>query len=279
MMKRWTFLFAAAATVSVLVARAQDTSPDPTDALERAKAKGKLVACADPYSYPYSEEGAVKPGFDVEIFQQIATRGGMRAEMFWVNTASRGGLGRAFRQSILAKRCDVFLGLSDDGDEDMLGHQLVFTEAYLGLGYVLVVQGKAENMKTLDELKQGNIKIGVSMSTPMDDYLFTNKIPRELYFGSQRVLQGMAKGEVDAAVVWATAVAVGKREFPNAKFHMVDSYVPPEGQRYNMKFAVRKEDESLLKFVNDGIRELLGGDKVKPIVESYGVPYYQPFAS
>ena len=279
-MKRWIFLLIALGVAFVpLVVRAQDTSPDPVDALERAKAKGKLIACADPYSFPYSEEGALKPGFDVEIFQQIASRGGMRAEMFWVNTASRGGLGRAFRQSILAKRCDVFLGLSDDGDDDMLDHKLVFTDAYLGLGYVLVVQGKAEGMKTLDELKQANIKIGVSMSTPMDDYLFTNNIPRELYLGSQRVLQGMSKGEVDAAVVWATAVAVGKREFPNAKFHMVESYVPPEGQRFNMKFAVRKEDEALLKFVNEGIRELLGSDKVKPIVESYGVPYYQPFAS
>ena len=166
-MKRWTFLLIALGVAFVPpVVRAQDTSPDPVDALERAKAKGKLIACADPYSFPYSEEGALKPGFDVEIFQQIASRGGMRAEMFWVNTASRGGLGRAFRQSILAKRCDVFLGLSDDGDDDMLDHKLVFTDAYLGLGYVLVVQGKAECMKTLDELKQGNIKIGVSMSTP-----------------------------------------------------------------------------------------------------------------
>ena len=279
-MKRWHFLLLTAA-VALLpqVLRAQDTTPDPVDTLERAKAKGKLVACADPYSYPYSEQGAVKPGFDVEIFQQIAERGGMRAEMYWVNTASRGGLGRAFRQSILANRCDVFLGLSDNGDDDVLDGKLEFTDAYLGLGYVLVVQGKADGMKTLDEVVRANIKIGVSMSTPMDDYLFTHKIPRELYFGSRRVMQGMANGEVDAAMVWATAVAEGKREFPNAKFHMVEHYVPLDGQRFNMKFAVRKEDKALLEFVNQGIRDLLGSGKVKQIVDSYGVPYYQPFTS
>ena len=46
-----------------------------------------------------------------------------------------------------------------------------------------------------------------------------------------------------------------------------------------MKFAVRKEDESLRKFVNEGINELLTNGKMKEIVESYGVPFYQPFSS
>ena len=50
---------------------------------------------------------------------------------------------------------------------------------------------------------------------------------------------------------------------------------PNEEQRFNMKFAVRKEDKSLLEFVNDGINELLTNGKMKQIVESYGVPFYR----
>ena len=271
-------IVALAATLLAGAAHAQDTTPDPVDTLERAKVKGKLTACADPYQYPYSEQGALKPGFDLEIMSQIAALGGMRIDVYWVNTATRGGMGRAFRQSIFAKRCDVFVGLSDNGEDDLLDDKLVFSDAYMSLGYVLVVQGKAGGMHTLEELKQANIKVGVSMSTPIDDYLFTHQIPRELYLGSQRVMQGMAKGEIDAAIVWATAVAIGKREFPDAKFHMVDGYVPAQGQRFNSKFVVRKEDASLLKFVNEGIKQL-GNEKVRLIVESYGVPFYQPFSS
>jgi ABC-type amino acid transport substrate-binding protein len=139
-----------------------------------------------------------------------------------------------------------------------------------------VVQGKADDMKTLDDLRQNNIKVGVSMATPMDDYLFTNKIPRELYLGNRRIMEGMAKGEIDASMVWATAIAVAKQEFPTAKFHMVEGYVPMPEHRFNSRFAVRKEDQSLLDFVNQSIDKLLESGKVKQIIESYGVPFYPP---
>jgi ABC-type amino acid transport substrate-binding protein len=257
---------------------AQDPN-DIKDTLARAKAKGVITACADPYDWPYSDKSAVPPGFDIEIFQQIAKLGGMRAEMYWADTGTRGGLGRAFRNSILAKRCDVFLGLSDNGEKDALPDKLVFTAPYISLGYVLVVQGKADGMKSMQELKDNHIKVGVSMSTPIDDYLFTHDIPRELYLGNRRIMEGMAKGEVDASIVWATAIAVAKQEFADAKFHMVEGYVPlPEHGSFNSKFAVRKEDQSLLEFVNRGISTLLNNGKVKQIVESYGVPFYAPLS-
>jgi ABC-type amino acid transport substrate-binding protein len=258
----------------------QTTDPDDiTDTLQRSKAKGRLIACADPYDWPYASQSADPPGFDIEIIRAIAKRGGMRLEMYWADTGTRGGLGRAFRNSILAKRCDVFVGLSDNGDDDLLPKKLVFSDPYMGLGYVLVVQGKAEDVKSVAELKQAKFKVGVPMSTPIDDYMFTNQIPRELYLDNRRIMQGMAKGEVDVSMVWATAVAVAKNEFPEAKFHMVDGYVPVEGQRFNMKFAVRKDDQSLLDFVNEGIKDLLVSGRIQKIVESYGLPFYAPFSS
>jgi len=271
---------------AIPVARAQQdsgpqtTDPDDiTDTLQRSKAKGRLIACADPYDWPYASQSADPPGFDIEIIRAIAKRGGMRLEMYWADTGTRGGLGRAFRNSILAKRCDVFVGLSDNGDDDLLPKKLVFSDPYMGLGYVLVVQGKAEGVKSVAELKQAKLKVGVPMSTPIDDYMFTNQIPRELYLDNRRIMQGMAKGEVDVSMVWATAVAVAKNEFPEAKFHMVDGYVPVEGQRFNMKFAVRKDDQSLLDFVNEGIKDLLVSGRIQKIVESYGLPFYAPFSS
>jgi ABC-type amino acid transport substrate-binding protein len=253
------------------------TGEDPVDVLERSKARGKLTACADPYDFPYSAKEEEPPGFDIDIMRTIAKRGGMRLEIYWADTGTRGGLGRAFRNSILAKRCDVFLGLSDNGEEDLLPNRLTFTDPYLGLGYVLVVQGKAEGVKSLDDVRKGGFKVGVPMSTPIDDYMFTNQIPRGLYLNNRRIMEGMSKGEVDVSMVWASAIAVAKAEFPDAKFHMVDGYTPIEGQRFNMKFAVRVEDKSFLAFVNEGIRELLANGRIKQIVEGYGVPFYAPF--
>ncbi len=279
MLKKVVWFLSLSLALSASALRAQEQNQDSDeikDTLARAKAKGVLTACADPYSWPYSQQNGTPPGFDIEIFQQIVKLGGMRSEVYWADTGTRGGLGRAFRNSILAKRCDVFLGLSDNGEDDSLDDKLTYTKPYISLGYVLVVQGKAANLKTLQELKQNNIKIGVSMTTPMDDYLSTNNFPRELYLGNRRIMEGMAKGEVDASMVWATAVAVAKQEFPEAKFHMVDGYVPSPEQRFNSRFAVRKEDKSLLDFVNQSIDQLLSNGKVKQILENYGVPFYAP---
>ena len=265
--------------LAAVTARAQVTDPDEiSDTLERSKAKGRLIACADPYNFPYAAQNTDPPGFDIEIVREIAKGGGRSLEMSWADTAARGGTSRAFRNSILKKRCDVFLGLSDSGDDDMLMGQLAFTKPYLGLGYVLVVQGKAADMKSVAELKNANIKVGVPMSTPIDDYLFTHDIPRELYADNRRIMQGMAKGEVDASLVWATVIAVAHREYPNMKFRMVEGYVPEAEQRWNLNFVVRKQDKALMEFIDGGIAELLSNGRMKQIVESYGVPFYPPFS-
>jgi ABC-type amino acid transport substrate-binding protein len=264
---------------SVACAADAESGADASDTLARSKARGVLSACADPFEFPHAQQNADPPGFDVEILRAVAKRGGMRLDLSWVNTASRGGTSRAFRQSILAKKCDIFLGLSDNGDDDMLMGRLVFTRPYLGMGYVLVVQGKAEGRTSLEDFKGGDMRVGVSMSTPMDDYLFMNKVPREIYMGSKRMMDALMNGEIDAAMLFSTALGTARMEYPQARFRMVPGYTPLDGLRFNAAWAVRKEDKSLLQFVNEGIEALLQSGRIKEIVESYGVPFYPPFES
>ena len=254
----------------------QEKDPDEiTDVLERSKTKKKLLGCADPYSWPYSQQSYSDPGFDVQILNAIAKEAGMEIEMVWADTGTRGGTGRAFRNSILRKRCDVFVGLSDNGEEDFLPDELVFSKPYMSLGYVMMVQGQAEGIKSLEEAKKSNVKVGVPMSTPIDDYLFMNQVPRELYLNNRRLMQGMSKGEVNAAMVWSPAIAVAKKEFPDGKFHLVQGYVPKPEHRTNSSFVVRREDKSLLEFLNQSIDKLMSAGKIKPIVESYGMPFFE----
>lgn len=275
-------LMCLAAVLFALPALAAEDGDDPLesgDALVRAKARGMLTACADPYEFPHAQQNTDPPGFDVEILRAVAKRAEMRLDLVWVNTASRGGTSRAFRQSILARKCDVFLGMSDSGDDDMLMNKLVFTRPYLGMGYVLVTQGKAAGMTSLEELKIANIKVGVSMSTPMDDYLFMNKIPRDLQMGTKRILDAMMKGDIEASMLFSTTLGTVKQDYPKAAFKLVPGFVPMEGLRYNAAWVVRKEDKSLLAFINAGLEELLDNGKIKEIVERYGVPFFPPFAS
>lgn len=271
-------LFLAAGSIGALAAD-ENEGEEPKDALGRSKAKDIITACADPYDYPHALQNGDPPGFDVEILRAIAKRSNMRIEMYWVSTAGRGGTSKAFRTSILAKRCDIFLGLSDSGDDDMLMNKMQFTHPYIGMGYVLVTQGKAAQWKTFDEIREANFKVGVAMSTPMDDFLFTNKVPRELFLDNRRMMGSMQKGEIDAGMMWSTALGVARLEFPKAQFRLADGFVPLEGLRFNGAWAIRKDEKALMKFINEGIDELLANGKIREIVESYGVPFFSPFSS
>ena len=92
-------------------------------------------------------------------------------------------------------------------------------------------------------------------------------------------MRGMARGEVDAAVVWSTVLTNAKRKYPDATFEMAEGYVPAEGQHWDLKYLVRKRDKSMIDFINESVQVLLENGKMKEIVESYGVPFYPPFSS
>lgn len=271
-----TALLGVVMALSQVTATAQTSDPDTiTNTLDRSKAKKKLMGCADPYSWPYSQQSYGDPGFDIRILTEIARNAGLELEMFWADTGTRGGTGRAFRNSILKKRCDVFVGMSDNGEEDFLPEELVFTKPYMSLGYVMIVQGPAEGIKSLEDARASNVKVGVPMSTPIDDYLFTNHIPRELYLDNRRLMQGMSKGEINAGMVWSPAIAVARKEFPDKKFHLVEGYRPKPEHQHSSAFVVRRDDKSLIEFLNQGIDQMVAGGKIKPIIESYGMPYFE----
>ena len=278
-LKTAALVLVSALAVIPAVAQPQDTA-EITDTLAKAKAKGLLYACAYPYTYPFAQVNTDPPGFDVEIIRDLAKRAGMRVDMYWVQVRSRASVQRAFRESILANRCDVFLSLGDDGeqDEEMGMDRLSFTRPHMSMAYVLAVQGKAEGMRTMEEIKKADLKIGVNMSTPADAWLFDNGYNRSLFFGEDRVMKGLVDGEVDAALIWGPSFSAAKQRYPNAKFHLVDGYAPLPEHRFNMRFAVRKEDKSLLEFLNQGIEEMLVNGKIKQTVESYRIPFYAPLS-
>ncbi len=247
------------------------------DALSRAREKGILTACLDPYDYPFSSNNSDPPGFDVEAVRYIAKRAGLRASYFWADTGTRGGLGRALRQSIQANKCDFFMGIAigPDTDEEMKEKKLALTRPYLGLGYILLVQGKADSATGLKDLK--GVKIGVPMSTPVDAYLFDNGYERGLYLRSREIMKAMAQGEIDAAMVWSPGLAIARNEHPGAKFHMIPGYTPEPGLRWNVAIAVPAHEAALKQLLDESIDELLRSGELKKIVDRYGFPFYPPF--
>src|SRR5207253_9765336 len=222
---RIVMLWMAAAVLAVVDATAHAETPD---ALSRAKERCVFTACLDRFYFPFSSSNSDPPGFDVEIIRAVAQRAGLRALYFWADTGTRGGLGRALRTSILKGKCDFFMGLGEgpDTDEEMKDKELTLTRPYLGLGYVLLVQGKADTALSLKEVKDKAVKIGTPMSTPVDAYLFDNGYERARYLRSREIMKALAQGEIDAAMVWSPALATARAAHLDGHFHLIPGYMP-----------------------------------------------------
>lgn len=268
--------FFALALALALAAPGTPARAEKVKAGNAALSDGVLTACADPYIYPASVQGD-PPGYDIEILRAIARANNLRADYVWVDTGTRGGLGKALRNSISKGHCELFLGIavSDEQIDELAEKNLTFTHPYMALSFILVVQGKSASALTLADLR--GVKIGVPMSTPIDGYLWRQGHARELYLGDRRVMQGMAKGEIDAAMVWSPSLAVAKQEFPDGAFHAVPDYLPDPTLRWNTAMVVPKAETELKQFLDANIDRLVKSGEVKRIVESYGAPYFPPF--
>src|SRR4029450_5729520 len=55
------------------------------EALSKARARGALTACVDPYNFPFSANNTEPPGFDIELVRAVAVRAGIGANSFWAD--------------------------------------------------------------------------------------------------------------------------------------------------------------------------------------------------
>ena len=144
----------------------------------------------------------------------------------------------------------------------------------MALAFVPVVQGLAADAKSFEDLK--GIKIGVSRTTPMDGYLLMHGFDREIYMGNDRVMEGMVRGEVDAAMLWSPSLGLAQRDFADAEFHPISNYEPDPLFTWNVAMIVPRTDTKLKTLVDNGISQLLDNGEIQAIVEKYGVPYFAP---
>jgi ABC-type amino acid transport substrate-binding protein len=249
------------------------------DALTRIRAMKRIVACADGWYFPFSRTApkSEAPGIDIDILRDIANRNDWKLDIVWANSGI--SLGYAFSTTIDKGYCDFFVGLvHSDEDDDIKAHHLVYTKPYIGVGFVLAVQGKAVKIKSLAEIKEKKLKVGVPMLSPMEEYVRANKMEYELYSQSHGLIDGMIKREVDAAMMWSGAIAVAKNDF-DVEFDVVADFVPQPGQRWNGVWVVKEKETALRDFLDNELQTMLKQGKIQSIVERYYMPFYAPFAN
>ena len=252
------------------------------DAVTRIKGMGRILACADGWFWPFSRTARRNEpaGLEIELLQAIARKHGWEVDISWVNMVTRwgpGGPGGAYGRSIDKGICDIVLGLVISGDDHhMPAHQLAFTRPFMSTGFVLVTQGPAKGLRSLDDAKAQAVKVGVPAYSPMAEYTQAHGIPYSTFFQNYQVIDALVRGEVNAAMLWSGAISQARLEHPEAEFEVVKGYVPEPEVRWNNAWVVKTKEVELKQFIDESFEQMLKSGEIRRIVERYGMPFYPP---
>jgi ABC-type amino acid transport substrate-binding protein len=252
------------------------------DAMTRIRGMKRILACADGWFWPFSRTARRNEpaGLEIELLQAIAKKHEWEVDMAWVNMVTRwgpGGPGGAYGRSINKGVCDIVLGLTESGDDHhMEPNGLVFTAPFMSTGFVLVTQGPAKGVKSLDDAKAQNIKVGVPAYSPMSEYAEANGIPYSTFFQNYQVIDALVRGEVHAAMLWSGSVSQARLSRPEAEFEMVKGFVPPPDVRWNSVWVIKAKEVELKAFIDEAFAEMTKSGEIRRLAERYGVPYFPP---
>jgi mxaJ protein len=238
----------------------------------------KLAVCADPSNLPYSNEQ--EQGFENRIAAVLARE--LRAQLVYTWSLQR----RSFlRRTLNAGVCDVVVGLPQ-GLQGVLQ-----TRPYYSSSYVFVTrQSRALKLSGMDDPQLRQLKIGLQAvgaegaNTPPAMALARRGIvdhitgfamwgEEEDASPQQHIIDAVALGDVDVAIVWGPLAGYfAQRQQVALKITPVtaDPQQPALVFQYAMALSVRKTDAAL----RDELQTVL--DRVQPEIQNilleFGVP-------
>lgn len=226
---------------------------------------GELRVCADPDNLPFSH--AEESGFENRIARLLAAELDRTLAYTW-HPQRRGFV----RKTMGAKVCDVWIGVPADFE------RVLTTRPYYRSAYVFV-SAKSRRVSGFAELER--LRVGVELpgddgaATPPGHALAARGIHALGYsvYGAtpaaQRMVEAMAKGELDAAVAWGPAVGsfAAAREFSLEPVRELGSPFPFQ---FSIAVGVRRGEKDLRDAL-DGALERRRRE-VEAVLDEFRVP-------
>jgi len=176
----------------------------------------------------------------------------------------------------LAKNeCDAIFSMpGPDAVKD--SPKLTIGAPYYGAAFELI--GRNSNTPTtLAAL--GESPTAVQSQTIANFVLNAHRAKMRTFFSTEEALNGVAKGEAGAALLWGPAAGWYLRNHPEVKLFFVSGYEPPAVVRWNEHVATRKSDTELREAIDKALAQLNESGTLQPLLERYGVPFHRPFAT
>jgi mxaJ protein len=244
--------------------------PSPVDARE-------LRVCADPNNLPFSNEA--REGFENRIVELIARD--LDASVAYTWWAQRRGF---IRNTLKAGACDLVAGTPSNME------MMKTTRPYYRSTYVFVTRADAPVPATFEDPLLREKRVGVQLvgddgfNTPPAHALARRGIVQNVrgysLYGDYsqanppaRIVEAVAKGEVDVAVVWGPLAGyfAGRLEAPLRLAPVKPQFDGPRlPMVFDISMGVRKEDVELRQEI-DGVLARRRPE-IDAILAAYGVP-------
>jgi quinoprotein dehydrogenase-associated probable ABC transporter substrate-binding protein len=252
---------------------AQPTAPPSTAWREHV-----LKVCADPNNLPFSNRRG--EGFENKLAELIAKDLDAKVEYTW--WAQRRGF---FRNTLKAGACDLVVGVPASFE------MALTTSPYYRSSYVFVYrEGGGLKLESFDDPQLKRLKIGVQMigddfaNTPPAHALaargIVDNVEGYTIYGDYskenppaRILDEVAAGKIDVAVVWGPLAGYFA---PKQRRALAVVPVKPEIDRpflpfvYDISMGVRRGDEALRDALESILRRRRA--EIEKILDDYGVP-------
>jgi mxaJ protein len=239
----------------------------------------ELRVCADPNNRPFSAEDG--SGMENKIAELIGRELGANVTYTWF--AQRRGF---LRNTLNAGKCDLVPGIPAKME------MLRTTQPYYRSGYMFVRKESAPKIESLDDPALNSLKIGVQLigndatNTPPVHALAHRGIVENvrgfMVYGDYEsldpvspIVQAVANGDVDVAVVWGPQAGYFAAK---QKVKLAIDPVPPSGlegdrpMRFDIAMGVRKDDKDLAAEI-DGALTARRAD-IDAILAAYHVPRF-----
>jgi quinoprotein dehydrogenase-associated probable ABC transporter substrate-binding protein len=230
----------------------------------------EMRACAEPDNLPFSRKD--ESGFENRIARILASE--LHRELRYTWTAQRRGF---VRKTFGADVCDVWMGVPAGFE------RVLTTKPYYRSTYVFIYRTRP--LRSFDEAAVREMRVGVQLpgddlaATPPGHALALRGATRNVVgfpiYGErpvgERIVDAIAAGELDAAVVWGPAAGF----FAHAKqLHVVPARAPAELAtlpfEFSISIGVRKGETALRDELDVALERKRA--EIEAVLDEYSVP-------
>jgi mono/diheme cytochrome c family protein len=224
-----------------------------------------LRACADPHNLPFSSSTGNPKGFYLELADHLAAGLGRTAEPVWHLTY----FGKhAVRSTLLARECDLFIGLP--ADVDFMTKQVRMSKPFAVFHYALVLPA-GMRVQELADLR--GKRVAAQFSSPPQSLLATiDGIQIVTVLSPEEGMRVLSEGRADAAYLWGPSAGYLNKYAYAGRYQVVST----EGQAMSWHIAIgfRHADGELRDSIQRELDTL--GPWLNELAEKYGFPSGAP---